>query len=380
MNVPALTRRSLLTGIGASTLLLAAGCKTAVSQAASSSAAPTRGGTLEIAQLSDINPKVLFGQNFVNFAFGRLVYNTLIEYAPGGLTPKPSLATSWTVSADGLTYDFELRDDVSFHSGRAFTAADAVFSLQHIATTAAGSQFKSTAAAVTATATGAHSLRLTLAHPLSNLFDLLQNTFIIDQGTIAGLLAGASANGTGPFKWSSRTPGSSLELVRNAHYFIPDRPYLDAVTVRVIPQAQSLLLSLKAKQTQLALGIAPKDQVSLHSDSSFANYVTDRDDTNYYVDANVKIAPLGDARVRQAISYAVDRASIVSEVFSGEARASVLPWPTSSPAYTAAASAKYGRDLDTARALLGQAGVSGVNVPLVYNSGVSALASIAQIV
>ena len=222
------------------------------------SAAPKRGGVVQIAQVPDVIPNGLFGQNFPNGAIGGLIYNTLTAYDHRTLAPRPQLAKSWDVAGDGTAITLQLRSDVKFHSGRPFTAEDVVFCIKNLQDPARGSQLRSTAAVITDLSTaGPGEVKLRLAHPVSNLFDLFELMFIVDRETLPDMLSGKNLVGTGAFTWKQWNPGDSLTLARNAAYWKPNRPYLDGVELRIIPQTQALLAALQAQQIQLALGLAP---------------------------------------------------------------------------------------------------------------------------
>ena len=345
------------------------------------SAAPKRGGVVQIAQVPDVIPNGLFGQNFPNGAIGGLIYNTLTAYDHRTLAPRPQLAKSWDVAGDGTAITLQLRSDVKFHSGRPFTAEDVVFCIKNLQDPARGSQLRSTAAVITDLSTaGPGEVKLRLAHPVSNLFDLFELMFIVDRETLPDMLSGKNLVGTGAFTWKQWNPGDSLTLARNAAYWKPNRPYLDGVELRIIPQTQALLAALQAQQIQLALGLAPKDVVSLRGNKAFETAVGDTHDAAFYVGSNVNVKPLDRREVRQAVSFAIDRDRILKDVFSGLGAAQSVPWPQSSPAYDAADARRYHYDPERAKALLKTSGNEKFETSLAINSGLPPASAIAQIV
>ncbi|MCX4747232.1 ABC transporter substrate-binding protein [Kitasatospora sp. NBC_01287] len=376
MNAPhtanALSRRNLLRagGAGAALLTLAA-CRSAADQSrtagAGTSATPRRGGTLTVATVIDFTPSLLFAQS-ADTLLQRLVYNTLTRY-DDQLRPQPELATSWQVSPDGTSVTFQLRTDVTFHNGRAFTADDVIFAIKNLQNPVRSAQLRSTAAAVTGfDKKSDHELTLTLAHPVSNLFDLFEFMIITDPATVEDAFAGKQFIGTGPFKFTARTPGSSISFARNDHYFLPQRPYLDGVEVRVIPQADSLLASLRTGQSQLSYSVQGKDIATLQGNSQFGIKQYDTGAGAYYVGVNVTADHVSDKRVRQAIAWALDRDRLVKQALGGYGLASAAPWPKSSPAYSDASAAHYSLDLDKARELLKEAGAGQLTLPLAHSS------------
>ncbi|GAA4884078.1 ABC transporter substrate-binding protein [Kitasatospora terrestris] len=376
-----LSRRTLLrAALAGGGLVTLAACRSAADTAADTAAAsPRRGGTLSVATGVDLTPSLLFAQS-ANTLVQRLVYNTLTRY-DDKLQPQPELATSWQLGADGKSITFKLREDVAFHDGRKFTADDVIFAVKNLQNPARSAQLRATAAAVTDfRKNGDHELTLVLAHPVSNLFDLFEFMIIADSATVEDALAGKQFIGTGPYLLTKRSPGASVTLVRNEKYWNPGRPYLDGVEIRVIPQAESLLSSLKTGQSHLSYGIQGKDVATLKGNSSFRITPYDTGSGAVYVGANVTAEHVGDKRVRQAIAWAVDRERLVQQALGGYGLVSAAPWPKSSPAYSDADAGRYRHDPDKARALLKEAGITGtITLPFAHSNTPESTA-IAQIV
>ncbi|MGK5531849.1 ABC transporter substrate-binding protein [Streptomyces sp. URMC 129] len=378
------TRRGLLRagGAGAALLTLAA-CRSAAGRdegrGGAGAAEPRRGGTLTVAHGVDFAPALLFAQSSMNLPH-RLVFNTLTRY-DDDLAPQPELAEAWDVSPDGTTVTLRLRDDVTFHDGRPFTADDVVFAIENLQVPERAAQLRSTAAAVTGLdKRGDHELVLTLDHPVGNLFDLFEFMIIADRHTVEQALTGERLIGTGPFTFDEWRPGAGLTLSRNDAYWRPDRPYLDKVEIRVITQADSLISSLRTGQSHLSLGVAGRDAAPLKEDPAFeiVSYATGGG--AYYVGANVEVRPTDDKTVRQAIAWAIDRDRIVEQALGGFGLASAAPWPESSPAYSEEHRTHYRHDPDRARELLRQAGAENISLPLGHSSlpGLTMLAEMVQ--
>jgi peptide/nickel transport system substrate-binding protein len=379
-----LTRRRMLAALGAGgAALLTAGCGTTGGATAAAPAAPGphRGGTLVIGQSSDITPKSLIGQTGINVPIGRLVFNTLTEYDHKTLQPKPSLATSWQQSADGTSITVQLRQGVKYHTGRPFTSKDVIFALQQQADTKRGSQLHATAAVISdMAANGPYEVTLRLAHSVTNLFDLFEIMFLYDSETFSDLLNGARMVGTGPFVFQQWNPGDSVSLTRNPSYWRPGLPYLDAVRIRSIPQPQSLVAALRAGQVHLATNMTPTQLLAIAHDPAFTQIMSDTNSQSYYVGCNVAVPPLNNKLVRQAISYALDRESMLAEIFLGRGTASSIPWAKSNAAYRANLVDHYTYDPDRARSLLKQAGIERFATTMAINTSVSPCTPMAEIV
>ncbi|KQV04626.1 MULTISPECIES: ABC transporter substrate-binding protein [unclassified Kitasatospora] len=365
-----LSRRSLLRGsVAAAGLLSLAACRSAAESGdgAAASAGPRRGGTLSLATTIDYTPSLLFAQS-ANTLVQRLVFNTLTRY-DDQLRPQPELATSWQPAADGRSITFKLRDDVLFHDGRKFTADDVIFAVKNLQNPVRSAQLRSTAATVTEfRKNGDHELTLELAHPVSNLFDLFEFMIITDSATVEDAVAGKQLIGTGPFRYGKRTPGSSITFTRNEKYWNPGRPYLDGVEIRVIPQADSLVSSLKTGQSHLSYHVPGKDLAGLKGSGQFQLRPYDTGSGAYYIGVNVSAEQVKDKRVRQAISWAVDRERLVQQALGGYGLPSAAPWPKSSPAYSDANATHYRHDPAKARELLKEAGVSGLTLPFAHSN------------
>ncbi|MFD0021367.1 ABC transporter substrate-binding protein [Streptomyces sp. NPDC058382] len=369
---PGPSRRSTLRAAGGGTLLLGlglAGCRSAVSDSSSApkgaSTAPKRGGVLNIAVNADFTPALLFSQSGQSLQH-RLIYNTLTRY-DDKLSPQPELASSWTYAKDGRSITLRLRDDVTFHNGRKFTADDVVFAVRNLQNPVRAAQLRSTAAAITGfEKRGDHELVLELAHRVNNLFDLFEFMIITDSKTVEDAVTGRTLIGTGPFELKKWSPGSGLSLTRNDSYWQPGRPYLDGVELRVIPQADALISSLRSGQSQLSFDVPGKSLSVLKSDQRLTITNYDTGAGAVYLGVNTTIAPLDDRTVRQALAWAVDRDRLLAQTLGGYGLASAAPWPKSSPAFTEAHRTHYSHDPGKARELLKSAGHSKLELPLLH--------------
>ncbi|WP_040831982.1 ABC transporter substrate-binding protein [Nocardia jiangxiensis] len=385
---PGFDRRHLLRAASVTALaILGAGtlaaCTSAVGEqraAADENAKPVRGGTLKIGAPVDLSPAgLLTNTGAVPFVIG-LVYETLVRYPHDSLEPAPLLAKSWTLADDGLSITLQLRDDVVFHTGRAFTAADVEFSLRTYADPKWSAQMKSTAAAVTGFDTSTpHQIVLHFAHPLGNIFDLLDTVPILDSETLGAVTTENTFVGTGPFRLTQRDPNIRIVFERNRHYRIPDRPYLDRVELSIIPDSQAQLNALRSGRIEVATSLTYRDNESLARSSAFKTVDFDGAELQIYVGVNVTNPELADVRLRQAIAHAIDRDRIITEVYRGTGYPLNLPWPRNSPAYDSVRNTRYARDLGKARELVAQTGKP-PKLTLSYGTDIPSYQAVAQIV
>ncbi|WP_406055022.1 ABC transporter substrate-binding protein [Streptomyces sp. NBC_01077] len=366
------SRRTTLRAAGGGTLLLGlglAGCRSAVSEAEApagkAGAGPRRGGTVTVAVNSDFTPSLLFAQSGQSLQ-QRLIYNTLTRY-DDQLKPQPELATSWEYAEDGRSIALKLRTDVTYHDGRPFTADDVVFAVKNLQNPLRAAQLRATAAAVTGfEKRGDHELVLRLAHPVNNLFDLFEFMIITDRHSIEDAVTGKKLNGTGPFELTKWSPGTGLSFTRHEKYWQPGRPYLDGVELRVVPQADALLSSLRTGQSQLSFSVPGKNLAAVASTPELAISEYTTGGGAYYLGVNTTVAPLNDKTVRQALARAIDRERILKQVLGGYGLASATPWPKSSPAFTEAGRTHYTYDPGKARELLKSAGHTRLDLPLLH--------------
>lgn len=336
-------------------------CRSAV-DAQQDPATPTgpvvSGGDLRVGVLEDLSPKtfIQIANHGLNGNVLSNVFDTLISVDPKSPEPRPSLATSWTLSPDGKTLDLTLRNDVKFHSGRPFTSADVQSSLLAYLDGPWTPQFKRTAAAITGYNTrDPYRVVLSLEHPLGNIFDLLDSAPILDAESLDQLKAGKKFIGTGPFEFDSWTPNSSVRIVRNEGYW-GSPPPLDSVTFVIANDPKSLYTRLRTGQLDVVDGLTNSDQQIATRRYGFVDVPLTGAEAQQYVGVNVANPVLGDVRIRRAIAFAVDRERIVNDVFRGSGYPINVPWPETSPAYDAKANTTYTRDVDRAKKILAEVG------------------------
>jgi peptide/nickel transport system substrate-binding protein len=377
------TRPPLLRGIAlAAAALLLAGCSSAVGETNGGSGGdgPTEGGVLRIGATSDIVPATIFtnSSDATNTLVGA-VYDSLVDYPLDSLDPQPRLATDWELAEDGESLTLQLRDDVTFHSGREFTSEDVEFSIKTWADPAWTVQLQRTAAAVTGFDTSdPHAITLEFAHPLSNVFDLLDMLPIIDSESFDQLKEGQAYVGTGPFVFESWTPNSKIELSRNEDYW-GDAPLLEGVDISIVSDPQAQVSQLRSGQLDLVTGASNRDLESLGADSKFQVQQFAGSENELYVGADLTNPDLQDLELRRAIAYALDRERIVDEVFRGVGSPVNLPWADYSPAYDAEANQTYSLDEAKAKDLVSKLGDL-PTLDLNYPAGNANYEAVAQIV
>ncbi|MFI7426578.1 ABC transporter substrate-binding protein [Micromonospora sp. NPDC049836] len=361
---PFLSRRALLAGSVSTAFVALTGCRAAVDDAATPRAAgPVRGGTLQLAASADAQPGAVLANRAGNWMWRRLVFEPLAEL-DDQRRPQPVLARSWTFNAARTKLVIELRDDVTFHSGRRMTAEDAVYSLEQVKDARNASQLRAVALRLHVAATGPHQVTVSMDKPSDSLFDLLHLTPIVDRDTFPRIGDGSAVIGTGPFVWKQWRPKAGITLERNPAYRVPDRPYFDKVEVSVITDPTALQAALRGGRAHLANGLTSVDIAALRSDRAFA--LENAGGVFYPLGLNVAAAPFDRREVRQAVGYALDRERIKSQVFGDDALVTDLWWSPNESSYPKSLSDHYRLDLDKAKGLIARAGATGARVPIAF--------------
>lgn len=270
----------------------------------------------------------------------------------------PSLASDWTVSPDGLTYTFTLREGVTFHDGQALTPQDVVWSLQ---TRKATPEWRDSArlANVATIAAEGQDITLTLTEPDSSLLWNLTGRagIVLKEGDTVDY--STAANGTGPFILQDWREGDSITFVRNEEYW-GEPAQVAEVVFDYIPDNQAALNAALAGEVDVVTGFDAnlEDQIEQGGDFTLElGQSTDKGTLAF----NQKSGPLADQRVRQAIRQAIDHDAFVEALASGETQYG--PIPSLDPGYEDLSDvAPY--DPEAARALLEDAGVEDLELTL----------------
>ncbi|WP_249522963.1 ABC transporter substrate-binding protein [Modestobacter marinus] len=358
-------RRAGLAAV-ALTSLLAAGCSSAVNQADEAAAEGgsgecQQGGTVVAANSSAPEVSRVLAQSATNLMWARAVFEPLINVSTVDLDdPQPALATEWEISDDGLSAVLQLREGVAFHTGRAFTADDVVFTMQQALDPATVSDVKAIVAGWEVEATGEHEVTITSQTPLTDtLASTLALTPIVDSETYAGLADGSQIIGTGPFTVESYSPGADIVLTKNDDYWQDGLPYLDRIESTTIPDSTAQVSSLRSGRAQLSNGLTVQDALSVtEGNPQFELLSTINGTYPIILDA------VEDQRVRQAIGHAIDRDRINEQVFGGRGTTDGLYWAAASANYPEDLTGAYEYDPEQARQLIEEAGAAGTEVPI----------------
>ena len=250
---------------------------------------------------------------------------------------QPGLAESWK-AIDDTTWEFKLRRNVKFHDGTPFTADDVIFSFERAPNVEGSpSNFGIYAKGKTFTRVDDHTVHVKTAAPYPLMPNDVSQVFIVSRKHGQGAKtpdynSGKAAIGTGPYKFVEYTPGNRIVVQRNEEYW-GQKPIWQRVVFRGIKSNPSRVAALLAGDVDMIEQVPAVDMARLKKEPkvAIAQVVSNRiiylhldhwrDDSPYVKgkDGGAIKNPLRDARVRTAISKAIDRDAIVKRVMEGEA-------------------------------------------------------------
>jgi peptide/nickel transport system substrate-binding protein len=277
--------------------------------------------------------------NMVDYMFDSLVWpnderSGVQPGQPQYTTLVPQLATSWTVSSDGLTYTFKLRQGVTFHDGTDFDAQAVKFNVERWLdpNVRNPNRYYFTDIDTSRIETpDRFTVVLHLKQPSPTLLERMASGVgeILSPAAVQKIgndkiPLGPIDAGTGPYIFKEWAHGDHITLVRNPNYW-GRKPTFDLVTFRAVPNAGTRETMLRAGDVQMAFEPPAPDVPALRKDASL-RVVEGPSDRDVFIGLNNQYGPLKDVRIRQALNYAVNKRAIVQSVLFG--LATVLESPT----------------------------------------------------
>jgi len=341
------------------------------------------------------------------------IFQGLVGLKPGTTVVQPLLATSWSASKNGLAWTFNLRTGVKFSDGTPFNAAAVCFNfnrwfnfpgpLQNSAVTyywntvfggfahpAKGNPGPDKSLYKSCKAVSASTVQLNLTRRSSSFLGALALTnfgiasptalvkYKADAGTVdangvfhpTGTFGTQHPIGTGPYMLKSWQVGNKLEIDSNPLYWGP-KPKLQRIIFRPISDPAAQLQALQSGEIQGYDNVAPQDIATIKSSSNLK--VLDRPAFNVaYVGMNQMIPPMNNLKVRQAVAYGLDRATVANKFYAGRAQVATEFLPPSLFGYAGKGVPLYPFDPNKSKQLLQQAGLTlPVPIELWYPTSVS---------
>ncbi|MEP7291776.1 MAG: ABC transporter substrate-binding protein [Chloroflexota bacterium] len=322
------------------------------------------------------------GFNQTTGIINRITYDTLVTFpVDSAATIEPRLADTWTVSDDGLTYAFHLREGAVFADGDPVTAADVVFSFMRLKNIQGNPSYLMGNVA-SMEATDDQTVTITLATPAPVFLSTLANSAfgVVDSETVianGGNDADDAATtdtameyldshsaGSGPYVLDHWTKLTETVLVRNENYW-GEAPYFDRIIIQNIPEAATQKAALEAGDIDLALDLTSDQIPSLEGNADITIARTPGNIIHFLLmNADPAIGgPMADPKVQLAVRYALDYEGYKT-LWGG-----ITPGTNMTVGFPDAfgEDKAFTRDLDMARSLLAEAGYGdGFDITLDY--------------
>lgn len=284
----------------------------------------------------------------------------------------PAVAEAYTVNETADTYTYTLREGVRFHNGNVVTVGDVVYSLSRAAGLDTGAALVSDVSGIAAVeASDDKTVVVTLSAP---------DTEFNSHMTVAIIPAGSDPDadvvGTGPFRFVSRTPQDSVVLEKFSDYWgVP--AILDKVTLKVIPDGQTMVMSLRSG----AVDMAERLTTSQIAELSGLNLLEGSSNVVQALYLNNDFAPFSDLRVRQALCYAIDKQAVLDLASDGHGTpVGSSMFPAFGKYFMPELTDYYQPDVEKAKALLAEAGYpNGFTFTITVPSNMPAHVDVAQV-
>ncbi|NHT75631.1 peptide/nickel transport system substrate-binding protein [Rhizobium sp. PP-F2F-G38] len=292
-----------------------------------------------------------------------LIFDTLLTMDKDG-SVHPGLASEWSMSDNGKSYSFTIRDGVKCHDGSVFDAAAAKASVDRALDPATVNPNLSSWGPISGTSVDGKALKLTLSEPygpFASFLTSIQAAFICPS-SVAG--SEFKPIGTGPFKFASWTRNDSIKLEANTDYANvnplvknPGKPHIDTLMLKVIPEAVARMAALRSGEVDM---VEPslEEAADLKADSNFKVYSAELSGQQMLAAFTWKIKPLDNPDIRKAIGMAMNRDAYASIAFEGLVNTSNCPVAPNLFATDEALCATWGvtYDPEAAKALMAKAG------------------------
>jgi oligopeptide transport system substrate-binding protein len=362
---------------------------------------PKQGGTLTLSYLtepSSLDPAVAW--NVIDWQIEHDIYQGFLQYAhkPGeaGTELIPCLATevpsidNGGISADGRTYTFHLRKGVRFQPpvNREVTAADFKYSFERMMASprapatsfymgvVGADEFMAKKATEIAgyKVVDDYTVEITLKGPDLSFLNALTMDFcdVVPKEWVDkwGKQFNRHPLGTGPFIFQKWTPGREIVVTRNPDYWEPGKPYLDTVDYQLSFTPNTALLKLQRGEVDvLGDGVPVSDLPRIQADPTWKSQVYSQPLVAIsYMFMNVEMKPFDDVKVRQALSWAIDRDKLV-KLQAGQASSLWQFYPKGMPGHQEG-KVFYGYDPAKAKQLLAEAGYPNGFETMLYTDNV----------
>jgi len=295
----------------------------------------------------------------VNWACITQIHNAMLEMDPW-FEYQPTLADSYEISDDGLVYTFKLHPDVKFHDGETFSAEDVLYTIDYYGNPenamTTGSDFVSID---TVEAPDDLTVVINLKSPNAAFLTQGASAFIVPKHVhepIGDEQYSTNPVGTGPFKLKAYDPASFVELEAFEDHF-RGRPLLDGYRLNTVPEPSVRAIALETGEADSSVwSLNTDDNIRLRDSGKFYVSITSSTACNNF-QINTTSDQFKDKVVRQAMMHALDRDTIVNDIWRGLAvKATTNLSPAVAYYHDDTDVAKYDYDPDKANQMLDEAG------------------------
>jgi len=328
---------------------------------------------------STFNPQMGTDGPTIN-ASSKMLYNRLVTFERGSTKVVPSLATKWSSSKDGLTFTFELRKGVKFHSTKTFTpsrdfnADDVLFSFNrqrlmdhpfHKVNGGTYEYFKSMDMGTIikdVVKLDPYKVKFVLSRPEAPFLANLAMDFasILSKEYADQLLKAKTPEqlaiqpvGTGPYVFQRYQKDNLIRYTKNSNYF-DGPPKVDRVVFAITPDPHVRFQKLKTGECHFIAEPSPVDLAEMKKHKAIN--VLEQPGLNVgYLAMNVEKPPLNNKKVRQAIHHAMNRGSYIEAIYKGNAKVAKNPIPPTMWSYEKGLK-EYDFNISKAKDLLKEAG------------------------
>ena len=291
------------------------------------------------------------------------IFEGLTRFGPDG-SVLPGLASEWTVSDDGLTYTFKLRDGVTFHDGSTMDAEDVIFSLDRAraedSTNAQKALFKDIESV---TAPDPLTVEVKLSAPNGNFpFNMAWgDAVIVAPESIQN--AATAPVGTGPFTFVEWAKGDHVTVARNDAYW-GAVPALATATFKFISDPNAAFAAMMAEDVDAFPNFPATETLSQFEADPRFNVIVGSTEGETILSMNNKSGPLADVRVRKAIAHAINRQDIIDGAMFGYGTPIGSHFAPHHPDYVDL-TGNSAFDPDMSKSLLAEAGAEGLTLRLI---------------
>ena len=401
MSIKTSRTRSLVTAVLATTALVLSAC--AESAREGNGGEGGSGGSTTFVFAGSAEPGALdpvFVSDGESFRVARQIFEGLVGTVPGTADPAPLLAEDWTVSEDGLTYDFNLKTGVKFHDGTDFNAEAVCANFERWYNLPESAQSDDLAyyysvifrgfatgprtdAALydSCTANGEDKVTIVLTAPFAGFISAMSLPAFSMQSPTAlekfqddaapdprtTEYSTAQPTGTGPFTLGSWERGKQVTLEANPDYW-GEKAMIDEAIVVAIEDPKARATALQNGEIDGFDLVGPADIEPL-KEAGFQ--IVNREPFNVlYLGMNQKTEPLDDLKVRQAIAYAIDKQEVADASLPAGTKLASIFMPDTVNGYTEDVE-PYDYDPAMAEQLLEEAGAAGATIEFNYPTDIS---------